>query len=197
VDEAQGPAKGDDRRERPAAGLSAAGRLSFRELLAIMREDWVRHDREFLRPGLHALLLHRYSTWRLGLPPGPRRKALSAIRHVLWMLIRNVYGIELQEGATIGRRVRIEHHGGVIVDSTASIGDDCLIQHNVTVGRAGKGGLAPRIGRDVLLGPGSIVVGDITVGDHAVIGPNAVVLIDVPPRSTACAAYRPRSGPTA
>ena len=149
-----------------------------------MREDWETHRRDVTRPGLHALLLQRYAVWRLGLPPGLRRKALSAIRHILWISVRNIYGIELHDTATIGRRVRIEHQGIVVVDGDAVVGDDCLILHNVTIGRAQQYGGAPRVGRDVVIGPGAVLAGDIDIGDGARIGPNAVVLVDVPAGAT-------------
>jgi serine O-acetyltransferase len=149
-----------------------------------MHEDWVTHGREASRAGLHAILLFRYSAWRLTLRPSVGRKALSTIRHALWPLVRNVYGIELHETATIGRRVRIEHSGTVVIDGAAVIGDDCLILHNVTIGRAEEGGGAPRIGRSVVIGPGAVIAGEIEVGDRARIGPNAVVLVDVPADTT-------------
>ena len=173
----QGPAPRDP--EGYPSGRAAEA-MRFREVLSIMREDWERHDRDATRAGLHALLLHRYAVWRLGLPPGPRRKALSAARHLLWTFVRNVYGIEVHDTARIGRRVRIEHQGAVVIDGDAEIGDDCLILHNVTIGRAEEGGGAPRIGRDVVIGPDAVVIGDITIGDRARIGPNAVVVVDVP-----------------
>ena len=152
-----------------------------------MREDWETHGRDVTKPGLHALMLHRYAAWRLCLPPGPKRKALSAIRHILWTLVRNVYGIELHDTARIGRRVRIEHQGAIIVDGDAIVGDGCLIRHNVTIGRAQQGGGAPRVGRNVHIAPGAILAGDITIGDRARIGPNAVVVVDVPADTTAFA----------
>jgi hypothetical protein len=67
-----------------------------------MREDWETHERDVTQPGLQALLLQRYAAWRLGLPPGPKRRALSVIRHILWTFIRNVYGIELHDNARMG-----------------------------------------------------------------------------------------------
>jgi serine O-acetyltransferase len=164
----------------PSGAAAAVPAASVQELLSIMREDWLTHGRELSRPGLHALLLYRYAAWRLTLRPGVRRKALSAVRHALWPFIRNVYGIEVHETAKIGRRVMIAHQGAVVIDGGAEIGDGCLIQHNVTIGRAQEGGGAPRIGRDVVIGSGALIAGDITVGDRARIGPNAVVLVDVP-----------------
>lgn len=174
-----------DREPYPPGG-AAAGR-PFREVLSIMREDWETHRRDVTRPGLQALLLQRYAAWRLGLPPGPKRKAMSAIRHILWIFVRNVYGIELHDTARIGRRVRIEHQGAIIIDGDAVIGDDCLIRHNVTIGRAQQGGGAPCVGRNVHIAPGAVLAGDITIGDGARIGPNAVVVVDVPADTTAFA----------
>jgi serine O-acetyltransferase len=178
-------------------GGAAAG-LPFRQVLSIMREDWETHDRDASRAGLHALVLQRYAAWRLGFPPGPRRKALSAVRHILWAFVRNVYGIEVHDTARIGRRVKIQHQGAVVIDGEAAVGDNCLIQHNVTIGRAEEGGGAPRIGRDVVVGPGSVLAGDIAIGDRARIGPNAVVMVDVPADGTAFASparqIRPNPG---
>jgi serine O-acetyltransferase len=168
-------------------GGAAAGR-PFREVLAIMREDWETHRRRGTQAGLHALLLQRYAIWRLGLPPGPRRKAASALRHILWTFVRNVYGIEVHDTATIGRRVILAHQGGLVIDPHAVIGDDCIILHNVTIGLAASGTTAaPRIGRNVEIGVGAVLIGDITIGDGARIGPNAVVLVDVPAGATAFA----------
>lgn len=164
-------------------GGAAAGR-PFREVLSIMREDWEVHRRDATQPGLHALLLQRYAAWRLGLPAGPRRAALSAVRHVLWILVRNVYGIELHDTARIGRRVRIVHQGRLVIDGEASIGDDSVIRHNVTIGRVRDLGGAPRIGNNVDIAPGAVLAGEITIGDRARVGANAVVISDVPADTT-------------
>jgi serine O-acetyltransferase len=152
-----------------------------------MREDWETHSRDLMQPGLHALLVQRYGAWQLSLRPGPKRKALSAFRRACWVLMRNVYGIELHDTARIGRRVRIEHHGPIVVAENAVIGDGCLIRQNVTIGLSQRDSGSPTLGRNVQIGPGAVIVGDITIGDEARIGPNAVVLVDVPAGATAFA----------
>jgi serine O-acetyltransferase len=169
-------------------GGAAVG-LSVRQLLALMREDRTRHLGELSRPGLHAIWLQRFGAWRLGLPRGIRRKAASALYHPLRLFVRNVYGIELFDTTRLGRRVWIAHQGGILIDYFAEVGDDCLIRQNATV-VAGDGpdGSAPRLGRDVQLGVGAVVIGPVTVGDGAKIGPNAVVVANVPAGATAYAA---------
>lgn len=95
---------------------------------------------------------------------------------------RFLTGIEIHPGAAIGRRVVIDHGMGVVIGETAVVGDDVLIYHGVTLG--GKEYTTakrhPTIGNRVLLGAGAKIIGNITIGDDAKIGANAVVTKDVP-----------------
>ena len=102
-------------------------------------------------------------------------------------------GIEIHPGATIGRRVFIDHGMGVVIGETAEIGDNVTLYHGVTLG-----GVAPSIdsdaqrdrkrhptlGDDVIVGSGAQVLGPITVGRGARVGANAVVTKDVPDMAT-------------
>ena len=132
-------------------------------------------------PGLHALVLHRvaHGCWQRGW---------------LWLgrfishLARFVSGIEIHPGAVIGRRVFIDHGMGVVVGETAEIGDDCTIYQGVTLGGTSlaKGAKRhPTLGRGVIVGANSQVLGGFTVGDNARVGSNAVVLKPVPAGATA------------
>lgn len=129
--------------------------------------------------GLWAIWFHRVATrlWRAGVPLLPRM--LSEIAHLFT-------GIEIHPGASIGRRVFIDHGAGIVIGETAEVGDDCVLFHGVTLGARGwwvdtKGSKRhPTIGRDVTLAAGSSVLGAVDVGDGARIGPNAVVFDDVP-----------------
>ena len=96
-------------------------------------------------------------------------------------------GIEIHPGATIGRRVFIDHGMGVVIGETAVIGDDCTLYHGVTLGGTSwnKGKRHPTLGRNVVIGAGAKVLGPIHVGDGAKIGSNAVVVREVPPGATA------------
>ena len=132
-------------------------------------------------PGLHALWMHRlaHSLWRSGF-----RWLARFVSH----LSRFLTGIEIHPGATIGRRVFIDHGFGVVVGETAEIGDDSTIYQGVTLGGTSlaKGAKRhPTLGRNVIVGAGAKVVGAFTVGDGARIGSNAVVLREVPPGATA------------
>mgnify|MGYP002737196860 CR=1 FL=1 len=131
-------------------------------------------------PGLHAILWHRFShwIWRLGLK-WPARLSSH--------LARWVTGIEIHPGATIGRRVFIDHGMGVVIGETAEIGDDCTLYHGVTLGGTAwhKGKRHPSLGVGVIIGAGAKVLGPIRLGDGAKIGSNAVVVKDVPDGATA------------
>jgi serine O-acetyltransferase len=156
----------------------------LRELAVLIHEDYVTHDRNWALPGLHAVILQRVGAWRLGLPESVRRKGLSLVYRPLYTLVRNVYGIQIPAATRLGRRVKILDQGGIVVDSAVSIGDGCTIGHGVTIGHATVGSGAPQIGSDVEVNVGAVLIGPITVGDGAKIGPNAVVLVDVPAGST-------------
>lgn len=91
-------------------------------------------------------------------------------------------GIFLPYTVRLGRRVRLEHFGGMILVAQA-IGDDVVIRQNTTFGIARLSALQDRpvIGNGVEIGAGAVIVGGIWVGDGAVVGANAVVVRDVAP----------------
>ena len=95
-------------------------------------------------------------------------------------------GIEIHPGATIGRRLVIDHGTGIVIGETAEIGDDVLIYQGVTLGGTGKdeGKRHPTIGNNVMISAGAKVLGPIKVGDNARVAAGAVVLKDVPENST-------------
>jgi serine O-acetyltransferase len=180
------PERGHAWRGDAPPGGAAAG-LSLRALVALMREDWETHDRALSDPGLQIVLLQRVGAWRLGLRPGLPRKSLSFVYRTLNWLLQNMYGTFIRDTTRLGRRVRIGHHNGILIQGEAVVGDGCLIRHNVTIGLATGAGGAPRLGRDVEVGVGAVVIGAVTIGDGARIGPNAVVLTDVAAGETAFA----------
>ncbi len=126
-------------------------------------------------PGLQALVFHRiaHPLYRLGLPLIPR-----LISHVA----RFLTGIEIHPGASIGKAVFIDHGMGVVIGETAIIGDYSLIYQGVTLGGTGKemGKRHPTLGKNVVVGAGVKILGNLEIGDNVRIGAGSVVLRDVP-----------------
>lgn len=106
----------------------------------------------------------------------------------LWLRrLRRRMGINIPWSTDIGPGLLIGHAGGIVVNAAATIGPDCNLSHNVTIGvaRGNRNPGVPRIGQRVYIGPGAVLIGAITVGDDAAIGANAVVTKDVPAGATA------------
>lgn len=129
--------------------------------------------------GFHAIVYYRISHWLYQ----HRLKFLArwVSQHAKWTT-----GVEIHPAAAIGRRLVIDHGTGVVIGATAQIGDDCLIYQGVTLGGTGisTGKRHPTLGDGVMVGSGAKILGPITVGDHARVAANAVVLRDVPENST-------------
>ena len=133
-------------------------------------------------PGLHAILLHRPARWLWN-------HNWRILARFLSQLGRFLTGIEIHPGASIGKRLFIDHAMGVVIGETAEIGNDVTLYHDVTLG-----GVAPSVDSDsqrqqkrhptlkddVIVGSGAQILGPITVGVGARVGANAVVTKDVP-----------------
>ena len=131
-------------------------------------------------PGFHALTLNRFSHWLWG-------HRLRWLARLFSHFTRFITGIEIHPGATIGKRVFIDHGMGVVIGETAVINEGCTLYHGVTLGGTSwnKGKRHPTLERGVVIGAGAKVLGPITVGEGAKIGSNAVVVREVPPGATA------------
>ncbi|AJP57183.1 serine O-acetyltransferase [Pandoraea vervacti] len=132
-------------------------------------------------PGLHAVMLHRvaHRCWTSG---------FKWLGRYVSQYARFLTGIEIHPGATLGRRVFIDHGMGVVIGETAVIGDDCTIYQGVTLGGTSLARGAkrhPTLEARVIVGAGAKVLGGFTVGEGAKIGSNAVVVKAVPAGGTA------------
>ena len=131
-------------------------------------------------PGFHALTLHIISH-------GLWKRNWKWLARFLSHITRFLTGIEIHPGATIGRRVFIDHGMGIVIGETAEIGDDCTLYHGVTLGgtswKAGK--RHPTLERGVIIGAGAKILGPITLHAGAKVGSNAVVVKDIPAGETA------------
>ena len=128
-------------------------------------------------------------------------KAVRAYRRAHWFFNHNMKflarwisqrcvrktNIEIHPGATIGRRLFIDHGTGVVIGETTIIGDDCTIYQGVTLGGTGKdkGKRHPTLGDHVMVGSGAKVLGPITIGNNVRIAAGAVVLSEIPGDCTA------------
>jgi serine O-acetyltransferase len=130
-------------------------------------------------PGFHAVLLHRVAHHlnSAGVPLLPR---------FLSQVSRFFTGIEIHPGATIGRRLFIDHGMGVVIGETTEIGDDVLLYQGVTLGGTGneQGKRHPTLGNHVVVGTGAKVLGGIHIGDYVKIGAGSVVVRAVPDHCT-------------
>lgn len=105
----------------------------------------------------------------------------------LWLRVqRRRHGINLPWATQVGPGLLIGHAGGIVVNAAVTIGANCNLSHNVTIGVSrGRNAGTPVIGDEVYIGPGAVLIGNIRVGDGAAIGANAVVVKDVPAGHTA------------
>lgn len=149
---------------------------------ALVREDFERHDHDFLSQGYWTLFWHRFGNWRMSIGPKPLRFPFTLIYRVMAKLCEWWGGIFLPYTVVVGRRVRLEHFGGMILVAN-KIGDDVIIRQNTTFGIARLDDLTgrPVIGDRVEFGAGVVAVGRIEIGADSVIGANAVVTKDIPP----------------
>ena len=129
-------------------------------------------------PGLHAIWAHRITHWLWV-------HGFKFLGRWLSQVARDLTGIEIHPGATIGPGFFIDHGMGVVIGETAEIGADVTLYHGVTLGGTSleKGKRHPTIGDRVVIGAGAKVLGAITIGDDSRIGANAVVVKSVPANS--------------
>ncbi len=130
-------------------------------------------------PGFRAVRMHRRANFFY-------RHGMHLLARLTSEWCRFLTGVDIHPGATIGKRLFIDHGEGVVIGETAVIGDDVTVYQGATLGGTGKhtGKRHPTLGDHVTVSAGAKVLGPLTIGDHAKIGAGAVVLQDVPPFST-------------
>ncbi len=130
-------------------------------------------------PGLWAVWIHRIAH-------GLWRAKLRLLARLLSQVGRFYTGVDIHPGATLGRRLFIDHATGVVIGETAIVGDDVTMYQGVTLGGTGKGHgkRHPTVCDRVFIGNNANLLGDITIGENSRVGAGSVVLSDVPPDST-------------
>lgn len=114
----------------------------------------------------------------------------TKISRILELINHLICACSVSIDAEIGNRTIFYHRGiGCVVHPKAVIGEDCKIFQGVTIGskwsKASCLGEAPRIGNNVMIGAGAVILGNITIGDDSIIGANAVVTHSIPKNSLA------------
>jgi serine O-acetyltransferase len=135
----------------------------------------------FNYPGFWALFFYR-------LAHPLYKSGFYVLARIIMGLGQFLTNIDLHPGATIGRRLFIDHGIGVVIGETTIIGNDVLIYQGVTLGGVSleKGVKRhPTIEHNTVIGGGAKILGNITIGAHCKIGANSVVVKDVPSNSTA------------
>lgn len=133
-------------------------------------------------PGVHAMFCYRINhfLWK--------QLHLKFLARLLSQIARFFTGIEIHPGATIGKRLFIDHGMGVVIGETTIIGDDCVLYQGVTLGGVGTGEHKvkrhPTLLNNVMISAGAKVIGDVTIGNNSIVGAQTVVLADVPDNCT-------------
>ena len=147
-------------------------------------DDWHCYRAPLRNRCFWAMTVYRFGRWSMRLRGRPLRWILGKIYGVANLFVEILTGIHMDRNIEIGRGFKLLHPGVIHIHTRAVIGDDVIVSHNVTIGTVASGG-TPIIGNNVFISTGAIIVGDVRVGDGSRIGPNTVVMKDVPPNSFA------------
>ncbi|WGV15934.1 hypothetical protein [Fuscovulum ytuae] len=145
--------------------------------LALLREDFQTHGRAPFSQGFWEVFWHHFGNWRMGILSRSLCIPFSLVCGIGAQLTQWLCWIDVPDTVRLGRRVQIEHFGGMILIAKSS-GTDVIIRQNTTfsIPRFDR----PRIGNGVDIGTGDVLIGAISIADGAVSGANAVVAADVP-----------------
>jgi serine O-acetyltransferase len=163
----------------------AADELPLRELWA---EDFRTHDRLWLEPGFWAVAVHRLAERSQRVTSPVLRRPLELAHQILSTGVDWVWGINLPASTRIGRRLRIWHHGSILLHAR-SIGNDVHIRQDTTFGPlrdrdAGRPECLPIVEDNVDIGSGACVLGGVHLGKGSFVGANSVVVQEVPAGAT-------------
>lgn len=154
----------------------------FEDIKSFIDHDPAAHNAleiVLLYPGFRALRQHRIANWF-------HRHKMKFIARYISQKTAHKTGIEIHPGATIGRRVVIDHGHGIVIGETAEVGDDVIIYQGVTLGGTGKdiGKRHPTIESGVMIGAGAKILGPIVIGKGSKVAAGAVVVKNVEPNCT-------------
>ncbi len=157
-----------ERKDTDSTGVSAREPDWSRERCGIF--EW--------KPGAQLVRsIRRYQ--RIRRWPLPFRLAVQPLAVLAYRFWSVASGADVPLNAELGGGLVLLHPNGIVIHARARIGPNCLLFQQVTIGTDRQGGV-PELGGHVDVGAGAKLIGAIRIGDHALIGANAVVLRDVP-----------------
>ncbi|MDO8412669.1 MAG: serine acetyltransferase [Gallionellaceae bacterium] len=150
----------------------------------LKEKSWfVRNIRIFMEPGTIAVIVYRYGRWVHDLPVPVIKQILNLFYLVGKAFVVLGLGIYIPVRANIGKGFTIHNFSGIFI-CEATIGENCIVFQNVTIGHLRGQPGPPRLGNNVFLGAGAKVLGQITLGNNVAVGANSVVIGDVPDNCT-------------
>ncbi len=144
-----------------------------------IRQDFRIHGRLLRNRAFWALVLYRFGRWSARLRPPPLRWVAGKLYGACTIFAPVITGVAIDRRMEIGEGFHIVHPGMILIHPDVRIGKRLGLMHNVTIG-LGADGRVPRIGDDVFIGTGAVLLGGITIGDKARIAANTLVICDVP-----------------
>jgi serine acetyltransferase len=154
---------------------------SFRSMVRVLRADVRANARD---PKAQLVLAgFRFCQFLIADPDRPRRVSIPFVL-AYRLATEFILGMELRPKTRVGAGLTIYHGFGLVVNDHAIIGRGVVLRNGVVIGQAKAGGPSPRLFDQVEVGTTALILGDIEIGQGAVIGAGAVVVKDVPPRQT-------------
>lgn len=147
----------------------------------LVREDFRTNDASLTHQGFLMLFIHRFGNKRMDVRPKLLRAPLTLLYRFLNKLAQLFFGMKLDYTVKVGRRVKLEHFGGMILGAR-EIGNDVILRQNTTLGIRSTADLRakPVLGNRVDVGAGAVIVGNIRIGSNSIIGANTVVFSNIP-----------------
>lgn len=108
-----------------------------------------------------------------------KRKCIGKFFRPLYRIYNLFLGIDIPYQVKCGKNLTIFHPLGIVINKEVTIGDNCIIRHNTTIGSRNSETDCPTIGSNVDIGCNALILGKIKIGDNVVIGAGSVVLKDV------------------
>lgn len=168
----------DDKRRFNLNTLRKRAKLTFIENIRADSLRYSNHGGWYVNLGFWVTLVYRFGSWGASCENRLFSYAALFLHWLMAVPIRLILHVYIPAKATIGPGIKFLHPNMIIMPKNTIIGSDCTVYHDVTLG-AGTVPGEPRLGKNVVVFPGAKILGGVTIGEHAHIGPNTVVMRNV------------------